>query len=114
MSTQNRPEVEKKLASFVATRDRRIAKASGYERTPLAEHLSRLLAGQTVRVGGRTSCGGKVDPSWIELTAWNEVVRKARSFGMEVEEVPIKHGNGWATKAGGFWNENDYRLLATP
>jgi hypothetical protein len=101
-----------KLASFVATRDRRCAKASGWGNAPISEHFARLMRGETVRVGGRASCGPKVDPTWVELTAWREVVRKARSLGLSVDEIPVKHGNGWATKCGGFWDENDYRLTA--
>ena len=99
-----------KLRSFIDTRDRRIAKASGYPCAPLTQHFDRILDGQTVCVGGRASCGGKVDPSWVEFTAWNEVVRKARQLGLDIKQVPIKHGNGWATKARGFWDENDYQL----
>ena len=110
MSTHQTILVNPKLASYVATRDRRVAKASGYSRAPLAEHLSKLLEGKIVRVGGRASCGGKVDPSWVEFTSWSEVVSKARKLGMEIEETPVKHDNAWATKAGGFWNENDYML----
>lgn len=102
--------VSEKLRSYIETRDRRCQKASGWSRTPIREHFDRLMRGDTVRVGGRASCGGKVDPSWIEFTAWNEVVRKARGLGIRIEATPVKHGNGWATKARGFWDENDYVL----
>ncbi len=102
-----------KLKSFIETRDRRCAKASGYQRAPISEHFERLMRGETVRIGGRASCGPKVDASWVEFTAWNEVVRKACALGLKIEQTPVKHGNGWATKARGFWNENDYRLEST-
>jgi hypothetical protein len=99
------------LDSFIATRERRISKAFGYSRTSVRESFERLLAGQVVRVGGRATCGGKVDPSWVEFVAWQEIIRKAATAGLRVEVTPVKHGNGWATKAGGFWDENDYQLL---
>lgn len=103
-----------RLVAFIATRDKRIAKKQPWSPTPLHDLFSELLARGSVTVGGRSSCGGSVDPTWVKFTAWVEVVRKARAAGFQIEEEPIKHGNGWATKAGGFWNENEYRLTATP
>lgn len=103
-------EIPAKLVSFISTRDRRAATVFGYHKTPHADAFARMLRGDTVRIGGRASCGAKADPSWVEFTDWNAIVRKARSLGLAIEETPVKHGNGWATKAGGFWNENDYRL----
>lgn len=106
-------ELPKGLATFIATRERRVSKAFCYDRRSLSQDFERLLQGKTVRVGGRASCGSRVDPSWVEFTAWNEIVRKAESVGLRIEKTPVKHGNGWATKAGGFWDENDYRIAPT-
>jgi hypothetical protein len=104
--------VDVRLASFIATRDRRIAKSQPWSPTPLLESFRELLSkGETI-VGGRASCGGKVDPTWVIFTSWNEVVRKARQFGYEITVTDIKHGNSWATKAGGFWSESEYKLAA--
>ena len=103
--------MDAKLASYIATRDKRCTTASGWGKTPISEHFARLMRGDVVRVGGRASCGPKVDASWVEFTAWNEVIRKAQKSGLQIEVTPVKHGNAWATKCGGFWNENDYRLL---
>ena len=104
-----------KLVSYIATRDRRIAKAAGYSKAPLAENFERLMSGQVVRVGGRATCGsGSVDPTWVEFSAWKEVVTKASKLGLRITETPVKHGNGWATKARGFWDENDYQLTGVP
>ena len=103
-----------RLAAFIATRDRRIAKKQPWSPSPLRDLFNELLARGTVVVGGRASCGSHVDPTWVAFTSWNEVVRKACATGFSIEVTPIKHGNGWATKARGFWNENEYRLAATP
>ena len=103
-----------RLSAFIATRDRRIAKKQPWSPTRLRDLFHELLVRGVVIVGGRATCGTSTDPTWIEFTAWNEVVRKARGAGFDIAEIPIKHGNGWATKAGGFWNENEYRLAATP
>jgi len=103
-----------RLAAFIATRDRRIAKKQPWSTTPLRDLFRELLARGAVVVGGRASCGSPVDPTWVTFTSWNEVVSKACAAGFQIDVTPVKHGNGWATKARGFWNENEYRLVATP
>lgn len=106
--------MDARLTKFIATRDRRIAKRQPWSPTPLAESFRQLMERGSVKVGGRASCGGAVDPTWVQLCAWKEVVSKARTFGYEITEEAIKHGNGWATKAGGFWEESEYRLGRSP
>ena len=106
--------MDSRLRSFIATRDRRAAKDTPWSPTPLSAHFGDLTAGKTVKVGGRASCGGRVDPTWTAFTLWGEVVRKARALGYQIEETNIKHGNGWATKGGGFWDEREYRLTGYP
>lgn len=100
--------IEERLAKFITTRDRRVAKK--WSPTPISEIFNELLARGVVRVGGRATCGTSVDPTWVEFCAWKEVVVKARKMGYQITETPIKHGNGWATKCGGFWEENEYRI----
>lgn len=102
-----------RLVSFIATRDKRIAKKQPWSPTPLSDLFHELLARGSVKVGGRATCGASVDPTWVTFTAWGEVIGKARASGFQIEITPIKYGNGWATKAGGFWDENEYRLIAT-
>lgn len=103
-------EIPKALKGYIDTRVRRVAKSFGYDRRHIAQEFARLMQGQIVRIGGRTSCGGKVDPSWVEFCAWRECIKKARAMGIAIDETPVKHANGWATKAGGFWDENDYQI----
>lgn len=76
----------------------------------MSELFEKLTAGGIVRVGGRACCGGRVDPSWTLFIAWQEIVRKMQKLGIEVTVTPLKQANAWATKAGGFWDENDYQL----
>lgn len=106
--------MDPRLQSYIATRDRRIEGLAPWKRASLSECFAQLVSGRIVTVGGRASCGGRVDPTWVEFIAWNEIVRKAKSLGYGIEVTSIKHGNGWATKCGGFWNENDYRLTKAP
>jgi hypothetical protein len=104
-------ELDPKLAKYIETRDNRIMKKYFHvSEPPLKAMFVQLLTRGRVVCGGRASCGSAVDPSWVEFTSWNEVVSKAKSLGYKIAVTPIKHGNGWATKAGGFWNENEYVL----
>lgn len=109
-TTEESSAVPEQLRKFIETRDRRVMKASGWRDAAISETFRKLLVTGSVVVGGRSSCGGKVDPTWVEFTAWNEVVQKARALGFDISKAPIKHGNAWATKCGGFWDENEYTL----
>lgn len=97
-----------KLEKYIATRDRRMK--DPISKTPIAELFGQLLKYGKVEVGGRASCGNTVDPTWLLFTAWNEVVRKAKSLGYEISEERVKHANGSPTRSGGFWNSNIYTL----
>lgn len=106
--------IDAKLMSYIATRDRRLAKLQPWTPTRLGDAFAQLLDKGAVTVGGRASCGGKVDATWLVYTSWCDVVMKARKLGFVIDATPIKHGNGWASKAGGFWQENEYRLISSP
>lgn len=98
------------LASYIATRDKRIAKFWPHNPSFLRDQFQELLSRGVVRVGGRSSCGVS-DPTMTALRLWNEVVRKAKSFGFQISESNVGgQRNEWATRGGGFWNESEYRL----
>lgn len=99
-----------KLKKYIETRDRRMK--NPLSTTPLLRQFEELLRVKKVEVGGRASCGGGVDPTWLFFTAWNEIVRKAVSTGLEIAVEPVKHANKSPTMAGGFWNSNIYTLSA--
>lgn len=99
-----------KLEKYIATRDKRMK--NPITSTPLRKQFDELLERGTVEVGGRASCGSKVDPTWLFFTAWNEIVRKAGSLGYAIEITPVKHANKSPTMAGGFWQSNIYKLIA--
>lgn len=102
-------DIPSSLRNFIDTRDRRLAKVQPWSPQRLAETFATLLEKGMVTVGGRSSCGC-YDHSMQIYRCWNEVVAKARKAGYLIAETDIKHGNGWATKAGGFWNEKEYRF----
>ena len=109
-STEECSVVPPALASFIATRDRKIAKFWPHQPECLRDTFNELLARGVVRVGGRSTCGGS-DPTMTQLRLWNEVVRKAVSAGFAITETNVASlPNAWATRGGGFWNESEYRL----
>lgn len=106
--------VPPKLASYIATRDRKIAGFWPHAPNHLRELFDELLTCGVVRVGGRSSCGGS-DHTMTTLRLWNEVVRKARTLGYDIKDVDCGgQRNAWATRGGGFWNESEYRLIEVP
>lgn len=106
--------MDPRLQSYIATRDRRIAKDTPWSPQQMTLLFRQLLERGSVIVGGRATCGPRKDPTWNVWCAWREIVSKARALGYEIAESPIKHGNGWATKAGGFWHEAEYSLVSAP
>lgn len=98
-----------KLESYIATRDKRMK--NPLTSTPLRKQFDELVERGKVEVGGRASCGGAVDPTWLFFTAWNEIIRKAVTLGYMIETAPVKHANKSPTMAGGFWNSNIYTLI---
>ena len=99
-----------KLEKYIATRDKRMN--NPVTATPLLEKFNDLVKRGEVEVGGRASCGGATDPTWLFFTAWNEIVRKASDSNYSIEITPIKHANKSPTMAGGFWQSNIYKLVS--
>ena len=103
--------MDARLKSYIATRDRRLLKIAPHSNpSPLAQNFDELLMHGTVTVGGRATCGSQRDPTWAAYCLWREVVRKAVSLGYPITAQDVKQGNAWATKAGGFWEEQIYSL----
>ena len=96
------------LEKYIATRDRKMK--DPVSNSPLREQFIELLARGKVEVGGRSSCGPRVDPTWTFFTAWNEIIRKANALGYGITVTPVKHANKSPTMAGGFWHSNVYSL----
>lgn len=103
--------MDSKLKSYISTRDKRLAK--DYPWLPsISSVFDELMDRGSVVVGGRSTCGSGKDPTWAVWCAWREVVSKALKLGYDIREEPIKHGNGWATKSGGFWEESRFTMGA--
>lgn len=100
-----------KLQKYIAARDKNL---KSWQAHPLLDHFNKLLKQGEIEVGGRSTCGSSVDPTWKEFNFFNEIVKKANSLGYEITVEPVKHGNGWATKSGGWWHSNIYKLIKLP
>lgn len=102
--------MDSRLKSYIWTRDKRLAE--DYPWLPsISSVFAELMDRGSVVVGGRSTCGSVKDPTWAFWCAWREVASKAIRLGYAIKEEPIKHGNGWATKAGGFWEESRFTLV---
>lgn len=104
-------EIPSQLVKYIAVRDARIMKTQPWSTYPLRMAFDELLTRGVVRMGGRASCGGKVDPTWQEFGWFNEIIRKAVALGYRITVTPIKQPNKSPTMAGGFWDENEYSLV---
>jgi len=102
--------IPKSLLKFIKTRDKRHKSMFPSQETEMTKYFYDLLAGKKVKVGGRSSCGGKADPTWVSFGYWNEIVRKAVLLGYDIEVTPQKIPNRYASNNGGFWDENEYLL----
>ena len=100
------------LEKYIATRDKK--QKNPISITPLREQFDELLSRGKVEVGGRSSCGSGVDPTWLLFTAWNEIVKKANTIGFLISVTSVKHGNKSPTMAVGYWYSNVYEVIEVP
>lgn len=98
-----------KAEAVAAKADERLNKRAGYSANPCGGHLATLLEFGKVEVGWRESCGS-TDYTMHVYREWAKVLKALRASGAVISEEPMKHGNAWATKGGGFWNSIVYRL----
>jgi hypothetical protein len=96
------------LQKYIATRDARYNKQYEWFGSDLLNAFTTLVEEGAVTFGGRASCGGKVDPSWVRFSMFNEIVAKAKRMGYGITVSSIKQKNRYASDSGGFWHENEY------
>ena len=99
-----------RLYEFIAVRDRKLVKAGHWHSNELKKTFDSLIQFGSINVGGRASCGPKVDATWRIYVMWKEVIKKAQALGFHIEVESIKQKNAYATIAGGFWQEDKYIL----
>lgn len=93
--------------------DAALSKRAGYKTTDISTALHSLLKHGCVEVGYRQSCG-KTDPTAYMYREWAKLLKAAEKGGLRIAVDPVKHGNSWATKSGGFWSSAIYALPKTP
>lgn len=102
------PTLRVQTSEYIAKQDAALNKRAGWEQNAIGRLVESLLKG-SVEVGWRESCG-TTDPTHHIYRAWVKVLPKLKKDGLTITEERQKHGNGWATKGGGFWNSIVYRL----
>ena len=90
-----------------------LSKRAGYETSDVRTNLDSLLKRGRVEVGYRQSCG-KTDYTHHAYREWAKLLKVAEKGGLRIAVEPVKHGNSWATKSGGFWSSAIYTLTQTP
>lgn len=106
-------EVSEKTLTFVNAQDAKLNKQAGWESNQLATNLRNLVEFGRVEVGWRESCG-HTDPTARQYAAWKKVVTHLIKDGFQIQELRVKHGNGYATMKGGFWSSIVYSLAPNP
>lgn len=80
------------------------------QKTMLADSAEKLIAGKAVEVGYRATCGC-TDQTLKDYRVFQKFIAALRYEGIEVRETLVKHGNGYATNNGGFWNSYIFEIL---
>jgi hypothetical protein len=102
-------QVSEATLCFVASQDLTLNKRDGWRANDMARNLHRLMEFGAVEVGWRESCGS-TDGTAYKARAWKKIVARLKKDGLKIEELPVKHGNGYATMKGGFWSSIIYSI----
>ena len=97
-----------RLAALIEKADARLSKRAGYKISDISRN-AELLAKDRVEVGWREACGC-TDYTAHVYAEWLKVIAMLKKFGVKITEERQKHGNRYATNAGGFWNSIVYKL----
>lgn len=106
--TKKEQDIESALA-LAEKLDVKINAKLGYNANTLANLVEQLMTYGRIEVGWRESCRS----THITLTAareWKKVLKCLLKCGIQIESEEVKHGNGWASKAGGFWKSIRYSM----
>jgi hypothetical protein len=102
-------KISEKTAAFVKAQDEKLNAVVGYVSNPLAGWLKVIELKGSVEVGWRECCGCR-DNTAKERAAWVKLVARLVADGNEFAIERIKHGNGYATMKGGFWQSERFTL----
>ena len=78
--------------------------------TSLKYESLRLVAGEPVEVGYRSTCGCK-DQTMKDFEIFRKFLNSLKAQGISVSEKPINHKNAYATNNGGFWNSYIFKVV---
>ena len=101
--------VIEKLFALAVKADVALTSRAGYKTNNIKTYLELIINHGRVEVGYRSSCG-KTDFTQYVYREWCKLLKAAEKIGINISVEPIKHGNSWATKKGGFWSSAIYVL----
>lgn len=110
-SLADEAEKMEKLFTLADKYDAALSERAGYKTCDMQTNLDSLLTHGRVEVGYRQSCG-TTDYTHHVYREWVKLMGAAKKCGLLIEVEPVKHGNAWATKSGGFWSSAVYTLTS--
>lgn len=77
--------------------------------TSLNYETLRLMNGESVEIGYRSSCG-YTDQTMKDFRILRKFLDALKSQGFVVSETVVSHKNAYATNNGGFWNSYIFKI----
>lgn len=79
-------------------------------KTQLKQEVERLMKGESVEVGYRSSCGGCKDQTMKDFELFSKLLKALKAQGIIVNTTTVKHKNAYASNNGGFWHSYIYEI----
>jgi hypothetical protein len=107
MKAKTEVEYRDILAEKARQADKRLSKKFGYETHDIQTYLETLFKFGTVEVGYRCGCG-YTDPTMYTQREWDKIIKLILKYNFNVKSESVKHLNGEATWARGWWDSFIY------
>jgi len=102
-------KLSERTKRLVEALDKKANERAGYNDNPMSGAIDCLTRFGKFEIGWRESCGS-TDATMHTYRAWCRVAASMKRDGITLMEERGKHGNGYATIKGGFWNSIIYRV----
>lgn len=110
MKAKTEAEYRAILAEKAKQADGRLSKKFGYETHDIQNYLERLFKFGYVEVGYRCGCG-YTDPTVYTQREWVKILKLMDKYDFRIESEKVKHLNGEATWARGWWDSFNYTYV---
>lgn len=102
-------EISEKTLKILNTANQKEPLICGYPSKQIERDYEKLIRGEKVEVGYRTSCGTK-DKTHKVFEEWLKIIKSLKKDGFNINEENVLHANKSPTMAGGFWNSIIYSI----